>query len=61
MTSIILDQILQVRDSGAVNMCDARAVQSIAFRRDMFELVNYIEEDPARYFHFIIYGEEPKP
>lgn len=61
MTQTILDQILAIRDSGDVNMCDCRAVQRIAYERDMYELVNYIEEDPARYFHFILYGREQAP
>ncbi|MBQ7196212.1 MAG: DUF5049 domain-containing protein [Synergistaceae bacterium] len=59
MTEEILSQILKIRDTGLINMCDCIAVQKIAFDKNMNELVNYIEEDKARYFHFIIYGEEP--
>lgn len=61
MTKTIFEQIMKIRDSGVCNMCDTRAVQNIAFCWDMFELANYIEEDPTRYFRFIVYGKEPKP
>ena len=59
MTDEIFSQIMKIRSGGLVNMCDCRAVQRIAFNMKMYELVNYIEEDRARYFHFIVYGEEP--
>lgn len=59
MTKVVFDQIIQIRASGEVNMCDCRAVQHIAFQQDMFDLVCYIEEYPSRYVHFIVYGKEP--
>ena len=59
MTDEIFSQIMQIRSSGLVNMCDCKAVQRVAYDMDMYELVNYIEEDRAKYFHFIVYGEEP--
>lgn len=58
MTETILSQILSIRDSGETNMLDCRMVQRIAFDHGMYELVNYIEEDSRRYFHFILYGKE---
>lgn len=58
MDDTILMQILFIRESGQVNMCDYPAVQKVACLLDMYELVNYIEENPAAYFHFILYGTE---
>ena len=58
MTDTILSQILAVRDTGLVNMCNCIAVQEIASNMNMNELVNYIKEDQSRYFNFILYGKE---
>lgn len=38
-------------------MFDVNAVQRLAFGRDFFELVCYIEEDRAGYVRFILTGE----
>jgi len=59
MTETILSQIQSIRDSGVINMLDVNGVQRIAFDSDFYELVCYIEENRQRYFHFIMYGEEP--
>lgn len=59
MTDTILSQILSICNSGIINMCDSAGVQQIAYKKKYFELVLYIEEDPVRYFHFILYGKEP--
>lgn len=59
MTDKILSQILAIRDSGLSNMCSWPEVQQIALKYGYFELVSYIEENPSRYFHFIIFGKEP--
>ena len=59
MTDTILSQILSIRESGIVNMCNVDAVQRVAFDQNMYELVTYIEDDKCRYFHFILHGEEP--
>ncbi len=53
----IREQILVIRDSGETNMLDARTVQRLAFERDFYELVNFIEEDRKAYAHFIFTGE----
>lgn len=58
MNDVILSQLLSIRDSGETNMFDYPVVQRIAFDHGYYELVNYIEEDPARYCHFILYGKE---
>jgi hypothetical protein len=58
MTDTVFEQIMKVRESGVVNMCDVRAVQRIAYYREMYDLVLYIEDSPFRYFHFILTAEE---
>lgn len=58
MTDIILKQILAIRDTGVVNMFDTVGVQRIAFDCGYYELVNYIQQDPKRYFKFILNGKE---
>lgn len=58
MNETILKQLTSIRDTGAVNMFDYPAVQRLAFNQGFYELVNYIEEDPGRYCHFILTGKE---
>ncbi len=58
MTDEIKRQILEIRASGLTNMFDVTMVQSIAFERDFYELVNYIEENRTGYVRFILTGEE---
>ena len=57
MTEKVREQIMQVRESGIVNMCDCLGVQRAAFDMGLYELVNYIEENKNTYFHFILTGE----
>jgi len=57
MNEKIREQILAVRATGLANMFDVYAVQRLAFERDFFELVCYIEEDKAGYVRFILTGE----
>ena len=45
MTEKVREQIMQVRESGIVNMCDCLGVQRAAFDMGLYELVNYIEEN----------------
>lgn len=58
MNETIFNQILAIRKTGSVNMCDIASVQRLAYQKAFYELVLYIEEEPARYFHFILFGEE---
>ena len=44
MTETIREQILAIRDTGLTNMFDVRTVQRLAFDRDFYELVCYLEE-----------------
>lgn len=58
MTQTIKEQILVIRDTGLANMFDLPMVQRLAYDRDFFELVNFIEENRKEYVRFILYGEE---
>lgn len=56
MTQTIKDQILDIRATGETNMFDLPVVQRMAFERDYFELVVFLEEHPKEYVRFILYG-----
>ena len=58
MTDEIKRQILEIRASGLTNMFDVRMVQRIAFERDFYDLVNYLEENRKGYVRFILTGDE---
>lgn len=57
MTETIKDQILAIRDTGLTNMFDVNVVQRLAYERDFYELVVYLEENRKEYVHFILTGE----
>ncbi len=57
MNETIKEQILSIRDTGLTNMFDLPVVQRLAYERNFFELVIYIEEHPKEYTHFILTGE----
>ena len=52
----VLEQVLAIRDTGLTNMFDATTVQRLAFERDFYELVNFIEEDRSAYVKLILTG-----
>lgn len=58
MTEKIKEQILAIRDSGLTNMFDVGMVQKLAYDREFFDLVIYLEEHKKDYCHFIMYGSE---
>ena len=58
MTETIREQILAIRDTGLTNMFDVRTVQRLAFDRDFYELVYYLEEHRKEYVRFIMFGDE---
>ena len=58
MNETIFTQIMDIRDSGRVNMFDIPAVQRMAFEMGYYELVCFIEEDRAAYVRFILTGEK---
>ena len=53
----VFEEIMQVRDSAVVNMCSVKEVQYHAFHMNCYALVNFIEEHPKEYFHFILTGD----
>ena len=55
-TQIIIDQIMLIRASGAVNMLDSYGVQWQANDRGFCELVIFIEENRRAYSNFILTG-----
>lgn len=57
MTDTIFEQIMSIRDSGAVNMLSLNEVQRLAYEKDCYELVCYIKEHRQEYWHFIMTGE----
>jgi len=57
MNDKVKEQILAIRDTGLTNMFDLPMVQRLAYERDFFDLVVYLEEHPKEYFTFIMYGE----
>ena len=58
MNETIRNQILAIRDTGLTNMSDVHMVQRLAFDRNYFELVNFLEEHRKEYVQFILYGDE---
>ena len=57
MTEKIKEQILSICDTGLTNMFDTNTVQRLAYERNFYELVVFIEENRKEYVHFILYGE----
>ena len=58
MNETIRNQILAIRDTGLTNMFDVHMVQRLAFDRNYFELVNFLEEHRKEYVRYILYGDE---
>ena len=58
MTETLKNQILAIRDTGLTNMFDTVMVQRMAYDRDYFELVIFIEEHKDKYAQFILTGGE---
>ena len=56
ITGKLVEQILTIRASGAVNMFDATGVQVEANKRNFFELVILIEDNREAYSNFILSG-----
>ena len=58
MTETIKEQILVIRDTGLTNMFDVPMVQRLAYERDFYDLVLWLEDHKKEYVRFIMYGEE---
>ena len=54
------EQILQVRDTGLVNMFDVKGVREVAEALDLDELVEYLDNGAEGYARFILYGGKQK-
>ena len=58
MTEEIREQIKAIRDTGLTNMFDLNTVQRLAYEREFYELVMFIEDHKPQYVKFILTGEE---
>ena len=56
VSDTVKEQMLAIRATGEVNMFDTNRVQRIAFDRDFYELVDFIETDRKAYSNFILTG-----
>jgi hypothetical protein len=56
MTEKIREQIMAIRNTGLTNMFDKDYVQVLAYEREMYDLVVFLEEHPREYVEFILYG-----
>ena len=57
MNDIVREQILAIRDSGLTNMFDVNMVQRLAYERDYYELVLWLEDHRKEYARFIMTGD----
>lgn len=57
MDEKVKEQILAIRDTGLTNMFDLPMVQRLAYDREFYELVLYLEDHKKEYAHFIMTGE----
>ena len=57
MTDTVREQILAIRATGLTNMFDVPTVQRLAYERDFYELVCWLEEHRSEYAPFILTGE----
>ena len=57
MDERVKEQSLAIRDTGLTNMLDVPVVQRLAYERDFYELVLYLEDHRKEYVHFIMTGE----
>ena len=60
MDKKIKEQILAIRETGLCNMLDIEGIQKLAFERDYFELVLFLEDSSKEYLRFILYGKDSK-
>ena len=58
MDEKVRKQILAIRDTGLTNMFDVTMVQRLAYERDFYELVLFLEDHRKEYVNFILHGDE---
>ncbi len=59
ITDKLFEQILEVRNTGEANMIDIRTVMKVAYARELYELVSFLDDKKNRddYYKFILNGE----
>jgi hypothetical protein len=57
MDEKVKEQILAIRDTCLTNMFDLPVVQRLAYERDFYELVCWLEDHQKEYVRFILTGE----
>ena len=57
MNDTIRAQILAIRDTDMTNMFDVNAVQRLAYERDYYDLMLWLEDHRKEYVRFILTGE----
>ena len=57
MDEKVKEQILAIRDTGLTNMFDLPVVQRLAYDRDFYELVCWLEDHQKEYVRFILTGK----
>ena len=57
MTPVIKEQIIDIRDTGLVNLFDGLKVQALAEEYGYKELYEFIDDYPDVYFRFILTGK----
>ena len=61
MDEKVKEQVLAVRGTGLTNMFDLPYVQRLAFDRNYYDLVLFIEEHRDEYIRFILHGDVGNP
>lgn len=60
MNDQLKSEIEEIRETGLCNMFDTPFVQRLAFDRNYYDLVLFIEDHPNAYFHFVMTGADCK-
>ena len=58
MTDTIYRQLMDIRNSAESNMFDYPVVQRLAYEKEYYELVMYVECHKTEYLNFILCGRE---
>lgn len=58
MDEQIKAEVLEIRALGLANMFDLPYVQRLAFDRNYFDLVLFIQDHREEYVKFILYGDD---
>ncbi|MBQ1491265.1 MAG: DUF4314 domain-containing protein [Blautia sp.] len=58
MNETVFRQLMEIRASGETNMFDLHRVQRLAYEKEFYDLVMYIEDHRKEYINFILKGRE---